>query len=149
MNSSNALKMVDSFTSTYVGIFGAFTKDGESSITSASALAPDGDSMSIVRFEIVDNAISDFINRKAFIESKQKRLDSMGKMQPFDYTYYYDESFGRVLNFDLLGKTGGFLFYTAYREEVLVFIQAYSTTGKGQISELECKNIVEAAYNAI
>jgi len=52
------------------------------------------------------------------------------------------------LNFDLLDQAGGFLFYAAYKDRALMFIQAYSTTGRGQISDSECENIIECACKA-
>jgi hypothetical protein len=53
-----------------------------------------------------------------------------------------------MLNFDLMGKSGGFFFYTAYKDNVLLFIQAYSTTGQGHISEEERTRIIKAAHKA-
>jgi len=148
MKGINASEMVDTFISTYAGMFGTFVKDAESSSTAASALAPDGANMSVVRFEVVDDVISEFAKRKALIESKQRRLGPMGEMRPLDRQSDCEDSFGRLLNFDLLGQAGGFLFYAAYKDRALMFIQAYSTTGRGQISDSECENIIECACKA-
>jgi hypothetical protein len=149
MTGPNALGMVDAFISSYEGMFGRFSKDDGVSSRSASASSPDGDNVSIVRFDIPDDIVSEFDNRKAFIESKRKRLGPMGKLQPFDCRCDFEDSFGGILNFKLLGKVGGFFFYTAHKKGVLLFIQAYSTTSKGQIPDAERNNIIESACKTI
>jgi len=145
----NALDMIDAFISSYEGMFGRFSKDDETAPMSASASSPDGDNVSVVRFDIPDDVVSEFENRKAFIESKRGRLGPMGKLQPFDCRCDFEDSFGGILNFNLLGKVGGFFFFTAHKNGVLLFIQAYSTAGKGQVPDPERDEIIEAAYRTM
>ncbi|WP_400203585.1 hypothetical protein [Candidatus Methanomassiliicoccus intestinalis] len=149
MNDLNAIDMVEEFITNYEGLFGGFIKDDESSENSASAISHDGDNVNVVQFEISGDVNSEFNNRKAFIESKRKRLGPMGKLQTFEYPCDFTESFGGILNFKLLGKSGGFFFYTAYKNKVLLFIQAYSTNGKGQISDEERNRLIDAACKTI
>lgn len=149
MTGPNALDMIDAFVTSYGGMFGRFSKDDGSSSRSASASSPDGDSVSIVRFDIPDDVVSEFDNRKAFIESKRKRLGPMGELRPFECRCDFEGSFGGILNFDLSGKVGGFFFYTAHKNGALLFIQAYSTAGKGQISEPERDGIIESAWRSL
>ena len=127
----NAENMIDAFIGSYSGMFGTFVKDEGFNDISASASSPDGDSMNIVRIEIPENMTEEYENRKAFIMSKKKRLSPMGKLVEFSHDGSAEESYGGILNFKILGKSGGFFFYTARKGNVLIFIQAYSTTGKG------------------
>lgn len=149
MNNLNAADMVEEFITEYEGLFGEFIKDDESSENSASAISHDGDNLNVVHFEISDDVVSEFNNRKTFIESKRKRLGPMGKLQTFEFSCDFTESFGSMLNFKLLGKSGGFFFYTAYKNKVLLFIQAYSTNGKGQISDEERNKLIDIACKTI
>lgn len=135
----------NAFLESYEGMFGNFVKE-QSSETSFTVFSPDGDNRSIVMIEISENAQEDYENRKAFIESKQERLKPMGELKEFERSDLFAHSYGAMLNFDLRGTEGGFFFFTGYKDDVLLFIQAYSTTGRGTISEKERNNIIETAF---
>lgn len=145
----NAENMIDAFIRSYSGMFGTFVKDEGSDGVSASASSPDGDSTNIVRIEIPENITEEYENRKAFIMSKRKRLGPMGKLVEFSHGGSAEESYGGILNFKLLEKSGGFFFYTARKGNVLIFVQAYSTTGKGQIPDAERDRIIDMVLGAV
>lgn len=150
MTEKNAINYVQGFISSYKGMFGDFAIDDDPSNDCASASSPDGDdNRSMVWFKITDDIDSEFDNRKAFIDAKRKRLGPMGKLKMFHCPSDYEDSYGGILNFKLMGKIGGFFFYTAKKNNVLVFIQAYSTTGKGQISEEEYTKIITTVCDQI
>lgn len=136
------------FIALYKGMFGDFSAE-ESSDMSASASSPDGDNMSVIRFDMAEDPAAEFENKKAFIRSKGKRLGPMGELKVFEHPCGFDGSFGAIMNFDLRGVSGGFFFYTAYKGNVVLFIQAYSTTGKGQISDAERDGIIDTAFKTI
>ncbi len=141
--------MISRFVDGYTGMFGKFETDEDPSDISASASSPDGDNVSTIRFDVCDDVSSEFANRKAFIDSKRRRLGPMGKLQSFDHPSGFEESYGGILNFKLLGKSGGFFFYTAHRNDILLFIQAYSTSGRGQIPDEERDAIIDAAFRSM
>lgn len=147
--SKDAEEMIRTFADRYSGMFGNFTVDEDADPTHASASSPDGDNNSIVMFDICDDPAEKFSNRRSFIESKRKRLGPMGKLEQFEHRSDSIDSYGGILNFSLLGKKGGFFFYTAYKDDVLVFIQAYSTSGKGQIPDSERDALIDAALELI
>lgn len=126
------------------GFFGIFEVDEEGS-DCASVSSPDGDNTSIVWFGMPEDVEGEYANRKAYVDSKRKRLGPMGKLVEFTCESRFDESYGGILNFHLLGKKGGFFFFTARRGDVLLFIQAYSTNGKGQVPDTERERIIDVA----
>lgn len=148
-NGPDARDMATRFLSTYDGDLGSFSLSEDSDESSASVSCPDGDNISTIRFEISSNADDDFANRKSFIQSKKKRLGPMGKLEEFDCHCGFDESFGGILNFKLLGKVGGFFFFAGRKDATVVFMQIYSTNAGKQIPEDERDGIIGTVFRSI
>ena len=146
---ADASEIVSRFAEGYDGFFGRFSPEEDSDESSASASSPDGDNNSIVHVEFPEELSEEFENRKSYIMSKRKRLGPMGKLEEFSHTGDSDDSYGGILNFKLLGKSGGFFFYTARKRDALIFIQAYSTSGKRQIPEEERDRLIDSVLSLI
>lgn len=142
---ANAEEMVNRFIEGYSGMFGKFKMKDGSDEQSASAVKPEGRNESVVRYDICDDIDGAFAKRKKFIDSKRRRLVPMGKLAQFDTKSIADDSYGGILNYKLMGRTGGFFFYAARKGNVLVFVQAYSTEGEKQISDEERDSIIGCA----
>ena len=145
----DALKIISCFTDEYEGFFGRFSPEEDSNESSASASSPDGDNTSTICVEFPENLLDEFENRRSYIISKRKRLEPMGKLDEFSHPGDSDDSYGGILNFDLNGKSGGFFFYTARKKDALIFINAYSTSGKGQISDMERDHLIDSILSMI
>ncbi|WII08951.1 hypothetical protein O8W32_07205 [Methanomassiliicoccales archaeon LGM-DZ1] len=146
---TDALLLRDRFLKSYRGPFGPFTADEGSDAGYASASSPDGESTTAVVFEICADPIPEFASKKQFIESKRKRLGPMGKLKEFVTPAGFDESYGGILNYHLLGKTGGFFFYTGRKGDVVIFIQAYHTAGKETISDADRDGLIQAVFDTL
>lgn len=146
---SDASEILDRFLASYDGRLGRFERADDSGPEAAYASCPDGDSTSMVRIEVCRDILAEFENRKAFIMSKRKRLGPMGKLEEFPCPCGFDDSYGGILNFKLLGKTGGFFFFAGRKGDVLVFMQVYSTSGGGQIADGDRDGIIRSVYETI
>lgn len=146
---NDAAKAIDAFTRRYDGMFGRFKVDADPEPGFATASSPDRDNTSIVQFSFPEDLVTEFENHRTFIESKRIRLEPMGVLEKFEYSGGFTESLGGILNFDLMGKKGGFLYYTAHVGGMLLFIQAYHTAGGGQIPYEEAEQIVNAVREAL
>lgn len=121
--------MVKDFVERYEGTFGRFEEDD------GIAISPDGDNESMVSYEICDDIVSAYAEKKNFIEEKKKKLTPMGKLKEFQCPQPFDEYCACILNFHLMGKKGGFIYFTARKDNILVFSRAYHTTSKEMIPD--------------
>lgn len=142
---ADASEIAERFVSRYNGLFGTFSMSEGSGTDSATAVSPDGDRESSVRFEIPDDIKAAFDKRKKFVDSKRRKLIPMGKLVPFETLASADECYGGILNYHLMGRTGGFFFYVARRGGVLITIQAYCTSKEVNIPDDERDRLISIA----
>lgn len=142
-------KAAECFVEGYSGIFGRFELGESSDECCARAIRKEGDNESVVAFEEPEDPNGSFAKRKKYIEGKRLRLRPMGKLEEFVVPGDWDESYGGILNFDLMGKVGGFFFVACRKGTVVVFIQAYSTETGRQILEADRNELIVCAFSSL
>jgi len=135
--------MIDEFIARYDGMFGRFEEDD------GMAISPDGDNESMVTYEVCEDIVDSYTKKVDFIENKRKKVMPMGKMVDFDCPYGFDDYYACILNYNLMGKTGGFLYFTGRKGNVLAFAKAYRTSDQEQITDEGRDEFIRTIYDCI
>ena len=140
MESKEILKQ---FIQQYDGLFGKFSEDD------GVAVSPDGENESTVSFEVCDDIGKAYAEKVDFIESKRRKLAPMGKLTDFEIPYGFDRCLGCILNYDLMGKKGGFIYFVGCKENVLAFARAYHTSARETIPDDARDELVKTIYECV
>ena len=138
---ANAKKIIETVIDTYDGAYGKFDEDADNDESFATALHPIKNNRhtegSRITVTIEEDISGEYANRVDFVKEKTKP-SMMGKPVDLATRYGFDEEYGRLNNFSIMGMKGGYLFFTAHIGNILfcaeLHVQKRHMTGE-DISE--------------
>ena len=138
--SRSAKAIIEATCKNYDGIFGPFVLDKENEDDFATALHPMPDNRytegNRITFSIESNIDDEYENRVAFIDDKTKP-GPMGEPQDLDIKFGFDKEHGRINNYTFSERKGGYIYFAAYKEDVLFCAELHSQRRHIEDSDLE------------
>lgn len=144
MTFDDARSAAEKFCNDYDGAFGKFNLGDDCDKGFATAiheLKSRYTSASVVMFSVEDDISGAYSEKVEFVKEKSKPT-VMGKPTLISRKFGFDEEYGTITNFSMMGRKGGFVYYTAYTGKSLMCAQLFSL--KGNISDDDLSSVMKA-----
>ncbi|MFA6710606.1 MAG: hypothetical protein WCR24_05865 [Candidatus Methanomethylophilaceae archaeon] len=147
----DARSAAEKFCNAYDGAFGKFNLGDDCDrgfATATHELKSRYTSASIVMFSVEDDISGVYSEKVEFVKEKSKPT-VMGKPTLISKKFGFDEEYGTITNFSMMGQKGGFVYYAAHTGKSLMCAQLFSLQGNISDDDLSSvmRVIIESAKN--